>query len=147
MVNIVNSRSGASSGPSLEWNKVGNVFYDEGLITIRDPSILDFAASWPGVSDHPTDLLQLSFRNESRIPVKTLMCRIDRGDLNASLNQTFWTEEEDDARIRNHESGSLYVSTVGIYNSDRELVGVARLAEPLRIRPRDRMNVKLRMDF
>lgn len=131
----------------VEWNKVGNVFYDEGLIVIRDPSLLDFGEPTAHVSSHPNDLLQVGFRGNSRIPVKTLMCRIDRGDLNASLNQTFWREEEDGDRIRRHPSGSLYVTTVGIYNSDRELVGIARLAEPLRVRTRDRMNVKLRMDF
>lgn len=132
---------------SVNWNKVGNVFYNEGLVVIRDPALLDFGAAWADDSDRPDDLLQLSFRGESRIPVKTLMCRIDRGDLNASLNSTFYDTEEDGDRIPRHPSGSLYVSTVGIYNSDRELVGVARLAEPLRVRPRDRMNVKLRMDF
>lgn len=147
---------GASANPAakasgsyrgVEWNKVGNVFYDEGLVVIKDPALLDFGASWPGVSDHPSDLLQTSFRGESRIPVKTLMCRIDRGDLNSSLNQTLYETETDGSRVRVHPSGNLYVSTVGIYNSDRELVGIARLAEPLRVRPRDRMNVKLRMDF
>lgn len=139
--------SGSAGAESVGWNKVGNVFYDEGLVVIRDPSLLDFAGTWMGVSENPSNLLQLSFRSESRIPVKTLMCRIDRGDLNASLNPTFYRTEEDGDRIPRHPSGSVYVTTVGIYNSDRELVGVARFAEPLRVRPRDRMNVKLRMDF
>lgn len=140
-------RGGLYLSGSAAWNKVGNVFYDEGLMIIKDPSLLDFAASWVGVSDSPTNLLQLDFRGESRIPVKTLMCRIDRGDLNASLNQTFWEEEDDGDRVRTHASGNLYVTTVGLYNSDRELVGVARLAEPTRVRLRDKMNIKLRMDF
>jgi hypothetical protein len=132
---------------SVKWNKVGNVFYDEGLIVIKDPSLLDFGSSWPSYSNDDLNILEVTFKGDSRIPVKTMMCRIDRGDLNASLNKTFWTEEEDGDRVRRHPSGSMYVTTVGIYNSDHELVGVARLAEPLRVRPRDRMNVKLRLDF
>jgi hypothetical protein len=130
----------------VEWNKVGNVFYGEGLIIIKDPALFDFGRT-DGSSAHPNDTFQLSFRGESRIPVKTFMCRIERGDLNASLNPTFWEEEEDGSRVRTQPSGNLYVTTVGLYNSERELVGVARLAEPLRVRPRDRMNVKLRLDF
>ncbi len=139
----------ASSGSyrGVEWNKVGNVFYDEGLIVIKDPSLLDIGAPWTEASSDSNYLLDVSFHGESRIPVKTFMCRIDRGDLNASLNQTFWDEEEDGDRVRTRPDGEIYVSTVGLYNSDRELVGVARLAEPLRVRPRDKMNVKLRMDF
>lgn len=142
------SLAGKEDYDGVVWNKVGNVFYSEGLITVRDPALLDFAANWTAAaSSHPNDLLELNFRGESRVPVKTLMCRIERGDINASLNRTFWSEEEDGDRVRRHPSGSLYVTAVGLYNSDHELVGVARLAEPLRVRPRDRMNVKLRMDF
>ena len=128
------------------WNKVGNVFYGEGLITIREPSLLDFGRT-DGLSAHPNDTFQLSFRGHSRIPVKTLMCRIDRGEFNASTNPTFYDVDDDGTRTRRHESGSIRATTVGLYNSDRELVGVARLAEPVRIRPRDRINIRLRMDF
>ncbi len=130
----------------VEWNKVGNVFYGEGLIVIKDPSLLDMWRS-DGATTDPNDLVQLSFRGHSRIPVKTLMCRIDRGDVNCTSNQTFWSTDDDGRRIRRHTSGSLRASTIGVYNSQRELVGVARLAEPLRIRSRDRLNIKLRFDF
>ena len=144
---FASSGSYIESYGGVEWNKVGNVFYDEGIIVIKDNSLLDFGAVWPQSSLTPNDTLQVSFRGESRIPVKTLMCRIERGDINASLNQTFWDEEEDGDRVRRNPSGSLYVSTVGLYNSEHELIGVARLAEPLRVRHRDRINIKLRMDF
>ncbi len=133
----------------VEWNKVGNVFYGEGLIVIKDPSLLDFGGMNNPTSDssHPEDVLQLSFRGTSKIPVKTLMCRIDRGEFNCSSNPTFRDVEDDGSWTRRYPSGSLRVSTVGIYNSDRELVGVARLADPVRVRDRDRINIKLRMDF
>ena len=131
---------------SVGWNKVGNVFYGEGLITIKDPSLLDIGRT-DGWSANPTDTLQLSFRGQSRIPVKTLMCRIDRGEFNATSNPTFLKVDDDGSWERRHASGSVRVTTVGLYNKDRELVGVARLADPVRIRPRDRINIKLRMDF
>jgi len=130
----------------VEWNKVGNVFYAEGLIVIRDPSLLDMFSATEATA-HPEDLIQLSFRGTSRIPVKTLMCRIDRGELNCSANPTFYRTEEDGQRVRVHPDDEIYVTTLGIYNRDRELVGVARLADPLRVRARDRLNVRLRMDF
>ncbi len=131
----------------VEWNKVGNVFYGEGLIVIKDPSLFDFGRI-DGVSSHPDDTLQLSFKGDSRIPVKTLSCRIDRGEFNATLNPTYRDEDEDDGVWeRRFTSGTVRVTTVGLYNSDRELVGVARLADPVRIRARDRLNIRIRMDF
>ena len=140
------SLSSKESYAGVGWNKVGNVFYGEGLIVIKDPSLLDFGRT-DGSPNAATDTMQLSFLGDSRIPVKTLMCRVDRGEFNASTNQTFFTTGSAGERIRRHSSGSVYATTVGIYNSDRELVGVARLADPIRIRPRDRINIKLRMDF
>lgn len=131
----------------VTWNKVGNVFYGEGLVVIKDPTLLDMWRS-DGLSTHPNDLLQLSFRGQSRLPVKTLMCRVDRGVLNATSNPTFWSEDQDDGQhVIRHASSSLYVTTIGVYNSQRELVGVARLADPVKIRGRDKFNFKLRMDF
>lgn len=134
----------------VEWNKVGNVFYNEGLIVIKDPTILDFG----GINDsnqvnslQPRDVFQLSFRGTTNLPTKTLMCRIDRGEINASLNSTFYEEQEDSSKIKAHASSSIYITTVGVYNSDHELVGVARLAEPVRVRPRDRLNIKIKCDF
>lgn len=128
------------------WNKIGNIFYAEGLAVIKDPSLLDFGRD-DGSTAHASDSFQLSFRGTTMVPVKTLMCRVDRGELNASANPTFATIEEDGIRTRSQPSGSLRVTTVGVYNKDRELVAVARLADPVRVRPRDRLNIKLRFDF
>lgn len=128
------------------WNKVGNVFYGEGLIVIKDPSLLDFGRT-DGAALVATDTFALSFKGDSRVPVKTLMCRVDHGEFNCSSNQTFYSTDGSGARYRRHPSGSIRVSTVGIYNSDRELVAIARLADPVRIRSRDRINIRIRMDF
>ncbi len=134
------------SNADVTWNKVGNVFYGEGLIVIKDPSMLDFGRI-DGGSAHPNDTFQLTFKGQSRIPVKTLMCRIDHGEFNCTTNPTFSVTGSAGELLRRHASGSLRVSTVGVYNSDRELVAVARLADPVRIRARDRLNIKLRVDF
>lgn len=133
------------------WNKIGNVFYSEGLIVIRDPSMMDFAGignSDPGASSHdPTNVLQLSFDGVSEIPTKTLMCRIDPGEMNCTTNPTFYNVDSDGKRVRRHASGSVYVTTVVLYDEDMEPVGIARLAKPLRHRSRDRQNIKLKIDF
>lgn len=128
------------------WNKVGNVFYGEGLIVIKDPTLLDFGRT-DGAFLVPTDTFALSFRGDSRIPVKTLMCRIDHGEFNCTTNPTFSMTGSAGERLRRHTSGSIHATTVGIYNSDRELVAVARLADPVRIRARDRIDIRIRMDF
>lgn len=132
--------------PGVQWNKVGNIFYGEGLVVIRDPALFDFGRT-DGSSADPANTLQLSFRGTSRVPVKTLMCRLEPGEFNCTLNPTYWSADADLRRIPRHASASIRISTVGIYNSDREIVAIARFAEPVRKRPRDRINLKLRLDF
>ena len=128
------------------WNKVGNVFYGEGLAFIKDPALMDFGRT-DGAALAPESTLSVSFKGDSRVPVKTIMCRIDHGEFNCTTNPTFYHTGSAGERLRRHASGSIRATTVGLYNSDRELVAVARLADPVRIRPRDRINIRIRMDF
>ena len=130
----------------VDWTKVGNVFYGEGLAVIRDQSLLDFGRD-DGAFTDPNNTFQLGFRGDSRVPVKTVMCRIDHGEFNCSTNPTFYLTGSAGERLRRHPSGSIRVSTVGLYNQDRDLVAVARLADPVRIRSRDRLNIRIRVDF
>lgn len=130
----------------VEWNKVGNVFYGEGLIVIREQSLLDFGRT-DGVSSHGADTFQLSFKGISRIPVKTIACRLDKGEFNCTTNPTFSRVDSDDRKVRRFNSGSIWITTIGIYDDERKLVGVAKLAQPIRKRPHDRITFKLRMDY
>lgn len=128
------------------WNKVGNVFYGEGLIVIKDPSMLDLGRD-DQMSSHPNDTFQLSFRGHSRIPVKTIMCRLDKGEFNCTTNRTFSTVDSDGQKVRRFTSGSIWITAIGLYDSERQLVGVAKLAQPLRKRTQDRITIKIREDF
>jgi hypothetical protein len=42
---------------------------------------------------------------------------------------------------------TTWISAVGIYNEDHKLVAVAKLASPIRKREKDKLLIRLRMDF
>lgn len=132
------------------FNKVGNVFYGEGIIVIKDPSLLDLGAPDGNTSttSHPNELLSISFKGESSIPTKTLMCRADVGEFNASNNQTY-TEVDSvtGKRILVNSEPVTYITAVGLYDEQRRLVAVAKLAQGIRKREKDKLNIKLRIDF
>lgn len=149
----ITRRDGGEDYRGVEWNKVGNVFYSEGLIVITDPALLDFAdknKDWSGT----TDLLKVSFDGVTRTPTKTFMCRIAPGDCNSSNNPTFQVfddrgtvETDDDRLIPVRDDGTTYVTAIGIYNEERKLVAVAKLAQPIRNREKDKNTIRLRIDF
>lgn len=141
--------------------KVGNVFYTEGLIVFTDPALYDMmnsgSAYWsstPTATGSFRNLIEIDFKGQTRIHTKTFNCRIHQTQLNASNNPTFsyldtnGTETRDDDRtlvIRN--DGITYITAIGLYNEDRKLVGVAKLAQPVRKREKDKLNIRLKFDM
>lgn len=45
------------------------------------------------------------------------------------------------------EDGTTWITAIGLYNEDRKLVAIAKLAQPIRKREKDKINIRLKMDF
>lgn len=141
--------------------KVGNVFYTEGLIVFTDPAFYDMFDSnsffWSadvissGVFE---DLLSVDMKGEGKIYTQTFNCRMGSAQYNASNNITFsyiddrGTESTDDDRTMVvRDDGVTYVTAIGLYDDERRLVAVAKLAQPIRKRVKDNINIRLKMDI
>jgi hypothetical protein len=135
------------------WRKVGNVFYDEGIVALTDPSLFDFGEL--GLDhDGPADPLQVEFEGVTRTLVKTFMCRLPAGELNCSNNPTFFQVDDngtpspqDDRALMRNVPPVTYVTTVVLYDNERRPVAVARLAQPIRKREKDSLDIRLRFDI
>lgn len=143
-------------------HKVGNVFYSEGLIVFTDPALWDMfdpaSIFWiPSIavaSGTFPDLLSVDFNGQGKVYTKTFNCRMPTAQVNASNNPTFTelddrgtSDLDDDVRRVVRDDGTIYVTAIGLYNEDRTLVAVAKLAQPLRKREKDKQNIRLKMDF
>lgn len=141
--------------------KVGNVFYTEGLIAITDPAFHDMlnenSIFWnPLVSVSGTigDLFSVDFRGQGTVHTKTFNCRMGAAQFNSSNNPTFGaidnqgTEDtEDDRLVSRRGDGTTWITAVGLYNERKELVAVAKLAQPIRKREKDKNNIRLKIDL
>ena len=141
--------------------KVGNVFYTEGIVAITDPALWDMfdstSALWQtsmSVSGVFGDLIALDFKGQSRVHTKVFNCRVSTAQANASNNLTFSRLDnngtdalEDDRMVTVREDGTTWITAVGLYNEDRKLVAIAKLAQPIRKREKDKINIRLKMDF
>lgn len=142
--------------------KVGNVFYSEGIITLTDPALRDMmdvnTYFWDPTIQVSSgvfgDLLSVDFRGNTRTLTKVFNCRAPSAQVNASNNSTFSyrdtgdeTTTDDDRTIRKSNDGTVWITAVGLYNEERKLVAVAKLAQPIRKREKDRLNIKLKYDF
>lgn len=135
------------SGTSI----VGNVFYNEGLIVFTHPDWrwhqLLLSSSLTMAEPH----ISLQFDGSYHIKSMLAMCRMNPADVNASNNPTYYITDETGKRwARDWEEQTeaiTYVTAVGIYNEERQLVAVAKIAQPIRKRERDDIDIKLRMDL
>jgi len=87
-------------------------------------------------------------RREEQIKSSHYFCRVKSEEYNWSQNPTYYTGSN--AEIRNAtfiQDPKSYITTVGLYNSQNELLAVAKLSQPL-LKSRDREAViKVRLDF
>jgi hypothetical protein len=111
---------------------VGNIFYSEGLVVLTSASHSDFGMAVTGSGLK----WSFNFAGQHTIPVNVYRCRAPAGQLNATTNPSFHYVPSSGAyrNTRQVLSSSLspYITAVGLYNEDYELVAVARLAQPIK---------------
>ncbi len=140
-----NGRGGIYSG-SLTGTLVGNIFYSEGIIVLTASNLSDFGRASPDNFSWRVD-----FKGTHSIPVNIYRCRAPAGQLNASTNPTFYTipTKGPDKNTKQVLTSSLnpYITAVGLYNDDYELVAVARLAQPVKKEPGWDVTINCKFDW
>ena len=87
-------------------------------------------------------------RREEQIKSSHFFCRVESDKYNWSQNPTYF--QGNNAELTNTtfiQDPKAYITTVGLYNNNNELLAVAKLSQPL-LKSRDREAViKVRLDF
>jgi len=120
-------------------------------------------------------LFSVSFEGTQKIPTTTMFATAQPGDLNNSLNPTWVSSSASDWRSRTSvgDSGYVepketpikntidsqycnyedefqkqtYITEIGIFDKDKNLIGVAKLANPVQKKEADNYTFKLKLDM
>jgi hypothetical protein len=112
------------------------------------------------------------FEGVNKIPTLTLFAHADKGEMNNSNNPTFIQKgqaitpytssylykQNDNLQIKNIASSSYtnysasfskitYISKVGIYDENKNLIGIATVANPVKKEENQNFTFKLKMDI
>ena len=92
--------------------------------------------------------INLSFNNTTELNSTIYFCRANHNEFNYSSNPTYL----DASKIRVKGGDILtpprsYVTTVGMYSADNELLAVAKLSEQLRKDPTNELTLRVRLDY
>jgi hypothetical protein len=89
----------------------------------------------------------LSFNNTTEINSSIYFCRVPHNKYNHSSNPTYLSSSTIRVKSVNTDSPVAYITTVGLYSSDNELLAVAKLSEPLRKDPTNEITLRVRLDY
>ena len=90
---------------------------------------------------------KISFNNTTELNSSVYFCRAHHNEFNYSANPSYLLDSE--IRVKNVSSDMpiSYVTSVGLYSSDNELLAVAKLSEPLRKDPTNELTLRVRLDY
>jgi hypothetical protein len=92
-------------------------------------------------------IVNISFNNTTELNSTIYFCRANNNEFNYSANPTYLTASK--LRVKNNSTDTpvSYITTVGLYSADNELLATAKLSEPLKKTPDDEFTLRVRLDY
>jgi len=89
----------------------------------------------------------ISFNNTTELNSTIYFCRVNHNEYNYSANPTYTSGSR--VRVKNNtiDNPVSYITTVGLYSADNELLATAKLSEPLKKDPTNEMILRVRLDY
>ena len=92
-------------------------------------------------------IYDVDFNNTIELNSAIYFCRVNHNDFNYSSNPTYVNGSK--LRVKNNVNDLpiSYITTVGLYSPDNELLAVAKLSEPIRKDPNTELTLRVRLDY
>lgn len=142
----------------------GLIYYQAGVIVLTGSALgpkdttkldstrdLDLLAT--GSIDNLVDafnhrVTNIQFNNTTELNSTIYFCRANHNEFNYSSNPTYLSGSKLVVKANdNLTPPRSYVTTVGLYSADNELLAVAKLSEPLRKDPTNELTLRVRLDY
>ena len=149
LVSLYDDREGnlyvTSSYWDLENEYVGNVIYSHGIVTVTLNKSTDDGLM--------TDLIEesldknISFQSSYTIYETQIKCNIKSSEFTTTLNPSLISGSQ--GQVYNYATGSFfapYITTIGLYNENQDLLMVAKLSQPLQSSPTTDTNILINID-
>jgi hypothetical protein len=100
------------------------------------------------VSDGFRNRLQnIQFNNTTELNSTVYFCRINHNEFNYSSNPTYVENSRIKVKTQATDEPVAYITTVGLYNDNNELLATAKLSEPLKKSASNEFTIRARLDY
>ena len=118
-----------------EWNNVGNIFYEEGLVLIKSPHLVYYGK----------DYHQIKFKGEQNIHTMIINVPAYKNMFNSSSNPTYVSDYSADKSSEVREG--VYITSVNIHDNNFNIIMRANFAQPIVKTKDDEFIIRLKEDF
>ena len=92
-------------------------------------------------------LYNISYNNSTEINSTIYFCRMPVNKFNYSSNPTYTSGSKIVTKSQATDTPVTYVTTIGLYSSNNELLATAKLSEPLKKDPSNEITLRVRLDY
>ena len=89
----------------------------------------------------------LSFNNTTELNSTIYFCRAHHNEFNYSTNPTYLNNSKIVVKENTLENPVSYITSIGLYSADNELLAVAKLSEPIKKDPQTELTFRVRLDY
>lgn len=119
-----------------KWNSVGTIFYDEGIIAIKNPHLYFFGK----------EQFEISFKGEQNIHVMRLDVIAPANQLISSSNPSFRNVPSTN-NPNERDSKFVYITGINFHDDNLNVVMKTQLAQPIMKRHSDKIAFKVKYDW
>ena len=94
-----------------------------------------------------TRLYNIQFNNTVELNSSVYFCRVNNTEFNYSSNPTYLNNSKIRVKKEVSDVPVSYITTVGLYSDNNELMAVAKLSEPLKKTPDNEFTIRVRLDY
>ena len=87
------------------------------------------------------------FNNTTELNSTIYFCRAHHNEFNYSTNPTYLTGSKIRVKTNATDTPVSYITTIGLYNDNNELMAVSKLSEPLKKTPDVEFTLRVRLDY
>lgn len=135
---------------------VGLIYYQAGVVVLTASALLfdSFSTftgslSISGTADNVrSKWIDNDFQNTTELNSTIYFCRAANNEFNYSSNQTYLSQSQ--IIVKNNivnKPPCSYVTSIGLYSPNNELLAVAKLSEPLKKDPATELIFRVRLDY
>lgn len=159
---------GSGSAMTVDKSAVGLIYYQAGIAVLTKDVFSGSLASqdvvMSGTTGYIDTMLQdntiediadalrhrtqnIQFNNTTELNSTIYFCRANHNEFNYSTNPTYVDGSKIRVKVNSTDEPVSYITSIGLYNDNGELMATAKLSEPLKKSPSTEFTLRCRLDY